>query len=62
VTDLQALVTGVIAGILSKPDSLLLLDVAVEKDDKGQYKPLVHLTGKASGERLTVHVTPRVAQ
>jgi hypothetical protein len=55
VTDLQALVTGFVAGALSYQD-LLHVDVEPVRDDHGNYKPELIVTGRESGERLLIRV------
>lgn len=53
---LQALVTGMIAGALSKEPQMAAIDVEVVTDQDGNYLPEVHVTGRESGTRLRVFV------
>jgi hypothetical protein len=53
--DLQALVTGAIAGALMCTEQLLI-DVRVPTDDQGNYLPEVEVVGRESGVRLRVRV------
>jgi len=53
---LQALVTGMIAGSLTKPDQLVDIEVQILTDDKGDYLPEVAVVGRQSGTILRVSV------
>lgn len=59
-TELQALITGLIAGQLAKTsdeEDLVLIDVDIVMDDNG-YTNQILVTGRVSGERLLVTVEP----
>lgn len=53
--ELQALVTGLIAGSLVKQEAV---DIEVEPrvDAEGNYKPQILVTGRKSGQQLLVAV------
>jgi hypothetical protein len=53
--DLQALVTGMIAGSLMKQEGVAL-DVEVAVDEDGNYEPELLVTGRNSRRRLLVTV------
>jgi predicted HAD superfamily phosphohydrolase len=55
VKELQALVTGMIAGALMRQTDVAI-DVSVPADDEGNYLPEVHVRGRSSGEELVVKV------
>ena len=57
-SDLHALVTGLVAGALSRPDLPLKLKVEIERDADGNYLPRILVTGSVSGERIVVTVEP----
>lgn len=56
--ELQALVTGMIAGALTKADHESQVDIEVlpRMDTSGNYEPYVLVTGRQSGTRLLVAV------
>lgn len=54
-TDLQALVTGAIAGALSRSD-VLNVEVRVHRDARGNYLPYLDVIGNESGRTIRVHV------
>lgn len=64
-SDLQALVTGSLAGALMKADAEgpLMIDVEVGVDDEGNYTNAILVTGRESREQLlvTVEVVPEEA-
>lgn len=56
-TELQALVTGFIAGSLIRAnDSPLKVSINIPQDKQGNFLPVIHVTGRVSGERLVVRV------
>ena len=54
-TELQALVTGAVAGALMA--SPLKIDVEIETDKDGNYTNKILVTGQSSGEELLVTVS-----
>ncbi len=54
--DLQALVTGMVAGSLSLVDDFIALDVELSTDDAGNYLPELYVTGRNSGTKLRISV------
>lgn len=53
---LQALVTGMIAGSLTKEPQLVDIEVEILADDKGKYLPEIVVTGRRSLTVLRVSV------
>lgn len=58
-TEFQALVTGALMGALMRaPEHGLMVDVAVEYDDHGNYLPSMVVTGRESLEQVRVTIEP----
>jgi hypothetical protein len=53
---LQALVTGVVAGSLTNVHDLIVIDVEIQTDDEGNYLPELYVIGRNSGMKLRISV------
>jgi hypothetical protein len=60
-TELQALVSGYIAGALATAE-LFACDVEVPSDANGNYLPEILVRGRVTGERLRVRVDVEYAE
>lgn len=55
-SDLQALITGVITGLLSRPDLQINISVAQVRDKAGNYLPKIVVRGNNSGDVVVISV------
>lgn len=55
-SDLQALITGVITGLLSRPDLQINISVAQVMDKAGNYLPKIVVRGNNSGDVVVISV------
>ena len=54
--DLQALVSGVLAGSLLSTSDFLAIAVDLKSDDEGNYLPEIEVQGLNSGERVKITI------
>ena len=54
-SDLQFLLTGILTGLLMKPDTGLDITVRPCHDGQG-YLPMIEVVGRQSGERVVIKV------